>query len=82
MRRTVMQDVEVAGHQMRKGDKLIMHYHTVNHDERIFGEDAMSFDVRRADVRSIEAVADAVEHRPNAKSALLHLDHSSPCCVM
>ena len=26
-----------------------MHYHTVNHDESIFGEDAMSFDVRRAE---------------------------------
>jgi cholest-4-en-3-one 26-monooxygenase len=49
MRRTVMQDVELAGHQLRKGDKLIMHYHTVNHDERIFGEDAMKFDVRRAE---------------------------------
>jgi len=24
-----------------------MHYHTVNHDESIFGEDAMKFDVRR-----------------------------------
>ena len=49
MRRTVMQDIEVAGKQMKKGDKLIMHYHTVNHDEKIFGEDAMKFDVRRAE---------------------------------
>ena len=47
MRRQVMQDIEVAGKQMKKGDKLIMHYHTVNHDESIFGEDAMKFDVRR-----------------------------------
>jgi cytochrome P450 len=47
MRRQVMEDVEVAGHKMKKGDKLIMHYHTVNHDESIFGEDAMEFDVRR-----------------------------------
>ena len=47
MRRTVMQDIEVAGQQMKKGDKLIMHYHTVNHDEKVFGEDAMKFDVRR-----------------------------------
>ncbi|MEH6551732.1 MAG: cytochrome P450 [Pseudomonadales bacterium] len=49
MRRQVMEDVEVAGHQLKKGDKLIMHYHTVNHDESIFGEDAMEFDVRRAE---------------------------------
>jgi cholest-4-en-3-one 26-monooxygenase len=47
MRRQVMEDVEVAGQKMKKGDKLIMHYHTVNHDESIFGEDAMQFDVRR-----------------------------------
>jgi cytochrome P450 len=42
-----MQDIEIAGQQMKKGDKLIMHYHTVNHDEKVFGEDAMKFDVRR-----------------------------------
>ena len=47
MRRTVMQDIEVAGKQMKAGDKLIMHYHTVNHDEKVFGPDAMTFDVRR-----------------------------------
>lgn len=47
MRRQVLEDVEVGGVQMKKGDKLIMHYHTVNHDEKIFGDDAMQFDVRR-----------------------------------
>ncbi|MEZ5501390.1 MAG: cytochrome P450 [Halioglobus sp.] len=49
MRRTCMEDTEVGGHTIRKGDKVIMHYHTVNHDETIFGEDAMKFDVRRAE---------------------------------
>jgi cytochrome P450 len=49
MRRTVMEDIEVGGQQMKKGDKLIMHYHTVNHDESIFGDDAMKFDVTRAE---------------------------------
>ncbi|KAA1191909.1 cytochrome P450 [Pseudohalioglobus sediminis] len=48
MRRTVMEDIELGGHQLKKGDKLIMHYHTVNHDESIFGDDAMKFDVTRA----------------------------------
>lgn len=47
MRRQVMEDVEVGGMQMKAGDKLIMHYHTVNHDETIFGDDAMQFDVTR-----------------------------------
>ena len=49
MRRTAMEDVELAGQRIGKGDKIILHYHTVNHDERIFGEDAMDFDVRRAE---------------------------------
>jgi cholest-4-en-3-one 26-monooxygenase len=49
MRRTVMEDLELNGVQMHKGDKLIMHYHTVNHDESIFGDDAMKFDVTRAE---------------------------------
>jgi cytochrome P450 len=49
MRRTAMQDVELAGQHIRKGDKIILHYHTVNQDETIFGDDAMAFDVRRAE---------------------------------
>ena len=49
MRRTAMQDVELAGQQIRKGDKILLHYHAVNHDEKVFGEDAMRFDVRRAE---------------------------------
>jgi cholest-4-en-3-one 26-monooxygenase len=49
MRRTAMEDVEIAGKQIKKGDKIILHYHTVNHDESIFGEDAMEFDVTRAE---------------------------------
>ncbi|NQX89710.1 MAG: cytochrome P450, partial [Halioglobus sp.] len=47
MRRQVNQDIELGGKQLKKGDKLIMHYHTVNHDESIFGENATQFDVRR-----------------------------------
>ena len=49
MRRQAMEDVEVGGKQIKKGDKIIMHYHTVNHDETIFGDDAMEFDVKRAE---------------------------------
>jgi cytochrome P450 len=47
MRRQCVQDTEVGGKLIRKGDKIILHYHTVNHDETVFGEDAMKFDVRR-----------------------------------
>ncbi len=49
MRRTAMEDCELGGQQIRKGDKILLHYHTINHDENLFGEDAMTFDVRRAE---------------------------------
>ncbi|MDX1735903.1 MAG: cytochrome P450, partial [Halioglobus sp.] len=47
MRRQCLEDTEVGGQLIKKGDKVILHYHTVNHDESIFGDDAMQFDVRR-----------------------------------
>ena len=49
MRRTATQDTELAGQQIKQGDKIILHYHTANHDEAVFGEDAMQFDVTRAE---------------------------------
>lgn len=49
MRRTAMADVEVGGKLIKKGDKVLLHYHTINHDEHVFGDDAMTFDVRRAE---------------------------------
>lgn len=49
MRREAMEDVEVGGVTIKKGDKIILHYHGVNHSEDVFGEDAMQFDVRRAE---------------------------------
>jgi cytochrome P450 len=47
MRRTATQDVEWNGHDIKKGDKIILHYHAVNHDEDAFGDDAMVFDIHR-----------------------------------
>jgi cholest-4-en-3-one 26-monooxygenase len=49
MRRTAMEDTELDGQQIKKGDKIILHYHAANHDELVFGEDAMAFDVTRAE---------------------------------
>ena len=49
MRRTAMEDIEVGGQLIAKGDKVLLHYHTINHDEDVFGDDAMDFDVRRAE---------------------------------
>ena len=49
MRRTATEDVEVGGQKISKGDKVILHYHAANHDEEVFGDDAMEFDVTRAE---------------------------------
>jgi cytochrome P450 len=49
MRRTATEDVELGGQQILKGDKVVLHYHAANHDELAFGEDAMLFDVTRAE---------------------------------
>lgn len=49
MRRTAMDDVQVGDAEIKKGDKVVLHYPTVNHDERVFGEDANQFDIRRAE---------------------------------
>ena len=49
MRRTATEDTELGGQQIRKGDKVLLHYHAANHDETVFGEDAMDFDVTRAE---------------------------------
>jgi cytochrome P450 len=38
----------VAGVSIQyKGDKIVMHYHAVNHDEDVFGDDALTFDIHR-----------------------------------
>jgi cytochrome P450 len=49
MRRTATEDVEVGGQLIKAGDKVILHYHAANHDENVFGADAMEFDVTRAE---------------------------------
>jgi cholest-4-en-3-one 26-monooxygenase len=47
MRRTVLEDTEVAGVQMKEGDKVLLHWHLINQDESVF-DDPMSFDITRA----------------------------------
>ena len=49
MRRTATADTELGGQQIKKGDKIILHYHAANHDELVFGEDAMAFDATCAE---------------------------------
>jgi cytochrome P450 len=47
MRRTVMEDTEVAGIPMKEGDKVLLHWHLINQDETVF-DDPMTFDITRA----------------------------------
>ena len=46
MRRTVMQDIEVAGVQLKEGDKLLLNWHLINQDDKIF-EEPLRFDITR-----------------------------------
>ena len=53
-RRTAMQDVEISGQQIRKGDKIQLYYGAASGDESVF-TDADEFDItrnRREDVRN------------------------------
>ncbi len=47
MRRTVMQDIDIGGQQLKKGDKLILNWHLVNTDGSVF-DDPFTFDITRA----------------------------------
>jgi cytochrome P450 len=46
MRRTVMEDTEIAGQSLKAGDKMVINWQAINHDPEIF-EDPETFDVER-----------------------------------
>ncbi len=48
MQRTAMEDVELDGMQIKKGDIVRLHYPSVNREKETFGDDADVFDVTRA----------------------------------
>ena len=47
MRRTVMEDIEIGGQKLKKGDKLILNWHLINTDETVFDK-PFEFDITRA----------------------------------
>jgi len=47
-RRTAMEDTEIRGVRIAKGEKVYLSYPSANRDEEVFGEDAMRFDITRA----------------------------------
>jgi cytochrome P450 len=46
MRRTVTHDLELSGHELHEGDRMILFYGAANRDPRVF-DDPERFDVRR-----------------------------------
>ncbi|HEY9035436.1 MAG TPA: cytochrome P450 [Pseudomonadales bacterium] len=46
MRRTVTEDIELEGQQLKAGDKVILNWHAMNHDPDLF-ENPAKFDVLR-----------------------------------
>jgi cholest-4-en-3-one 26-monooxygenase len=63
-RRTAMEDVEVGGVQMRKGDKIMLHYQASSNDERVFDQPEV-FDITRPgreDVRNQHRAFGIGEH--------------------
>jgi len=51
MRRTALQDIELGGQNIKKGDKVVMWYLSGNHDEDVF-EDADRLIIDRPNARS------------------------------
>jgi cytochrome P450 len=50
MRRTALEDTELAGQQLRQGDKVVMWYVSGNRDERVF-ERPDEYDIHRPNLR-------------------------------
>jgi cholest-4-en-3-one 26-monooxygenase len=48
-RRTAMEDTEIRGQRIAKGDKIYLSYPSANRDESVFGESSMRFDITRKD---------------------------------
>lgn len=50
MRRTATADIELGGHSIRSGDKIVVWYLAANHDPAVFA-DPHAFDIRRDNAR-------------------------------
>jgi cytochrome P450 len=72
MRRTVMEDTEVDGHQMKKGDKVALWYISANREEAIF-DDPDSLRVDRENARRHLAFGYGIHRCVGARVAEMQL---------
>lgn len=73
MRRTCIEDVELAGQKLSKGDKVVLWYISGNRDESVF-PDADRFDVARSNARRHIGFGYGVHRCVGARLAELQLD--------
>jgi cytochrome P450 len=72
MRRTCTRDVEIAGQQLRQGDKVVMWYISANRDETVF-PDAERFDIGRENARRHLAFGHGIHRCVGARLAEIQL---------
>ncbi|PZN95028.1 MAG: cytochrome P450 [Alphaproteobacteria bacterium] len=72
MRRTCLEDTELNGHQMKKGDKVVMWYISGNRDESVF-PDAERLDISRPNARRHLAFGFGVHRCVGARLAELQI---------
>ncbi len=72
MRRTCLQDVEIGGQHLAKGDKVILWYISGNRDESVF-TDADRFDVTRENARRHIAFGHGIHRCVGARLAEIQL---------
>jgi len=74
MRRTALEDTELGGQTIRKGEKVVMWYISANRDEQVF-PDAERFDVGRDNARRHVAFGHGIHRCVGAKLAENQLAH-------
>ena len=72
MRRTALKDADLFGHQIKKGDKLIMWYISANRDESVF-ENADQIDIERENARRHLAFGYGIHRCVGARLAELQI---------
>ncbi len=72
MRRTALEDYEIAGHTIRAGEKIVLWYLSANRDETVFAQ-ADAFDPTRENARRHLAFGFGIHRCVGARLAELQL---------